>query len=236
MIDVLEKGLKQWNLRRTEDVMERFRQYCDILTETNHVMNLTAITEPREIAALHFLDSLSVLKFTDMKGKSIIDIGSGAGFPGLPLKIVENSIILTLLDSSEKKVGFLNSLTKKLGLSDVSCLNARAEELSLKPGFRDAYDFAVSRAVAKLGMLCELCLPFVKTGGSFLSLKSRESDSELKEAGKVIDILGGKISDLFDYEIPGTDIVHRIITIEKVSSTPPGYPRRFSKIKKSGAF
>ncbi len=211
---------------------ERFNKYCEVLLETNKVMNLTAITEPEQVYLKHFIDSVAVLTADDLKNKKIIDVGCGAGFPGLPIKISEPSVSLTLLDSLGKRISFLSSLIDELGLKDVRCMHARAEEEALKPEMREQFDFAVSRAVASLPMLCELCLPFVKVGGSFIAMKAQGYEEELEQAKSAIEILGAQVSKIKKYLLPGSDINHVLIIIKKVSATPANYPRRFAKIQK----
>ena len=206
-------------------------RYGELLLEKNKVMNLTAITEPADVASLHFLDSAALLTLTDLKGKTVVDVGTGAGFPGMPLKILEPSIRMTLLDSLGKRITFLQEVCDDLGLTDVQCVHARAEEFAAE--HRQSFDFAVSRAVANLSMLCELCLPLVKPGGYFLSMKSVESDEELEAAKRAIQTLGGRVERTADYRIPGTDVTHRVIFIKKVAETPKNYPRPFAKIKKN---
>ena len=206
-------------------------RYGQLLIETNKVMNLTAITEPKDVASLHFLDSAALLTLADLRGKSVVDVGTGAGFPGMPLRILEPSIRLTLLDSLNKRIDFLKEVCDDLGLSDVACVHARAEEFAA--GHREAYDIVTSRAVANLRMLSELCLPLVKPGGYFLSMKSVDSGQELEEARKAISLLGGAVERTADYSIPGTDVRHRLIFIKKVAETPKKYPRTFAKIKKN---
>lgn len=208
-------------------------KYGEMLIEKNAVMNLTAITTPDLVATLHFLDSAAVLGAADFKGKKVIDVGTGAGFPGLPLRILEPTIDLTLLDSLGKRVDWLRNLCKVLGAGNTTCIHARAEEQALEPGFRDGFDLAVSRAVADLRLLTELCLPYVKVGGKFLAMKSTGSDEELSTAMESIRRLGGKVLSPYDYTIPGTDVTHRVIIIEKVSPTPTGYPRRWAKMQKA---
>lgn len=212
---------------------EKLAQYGRLLLEKNQVMNLTAITDPDLVADLHFLDSAAVLGAADFRGKRVIDVGSGAGFPGLPLRLLEPGVQLTLLDSLGKRVDWLRELCAALGAEDVECLHARAEEQALKPGYRESYDLAVSRAVADLRILCELCLPYVKVGGHFLALKSVDSGGELAAASDGIRLLGGNVLPSYDYAIPGTEIVHRVIVIEKVAPTPKEYPRRWAKIQKA---
>lgn len=234
MEDLIRAGLDSLRIvPPSPDVPEKLAEYGRLLIEKNEVMNLTAITEPAQVATLHFLDSAAVLGAADFRNKRVIDVGTGAGFPGLPLRLLEPTIHLTLLDSLGKRVDWLQEVCTALGAEDVECLHARAEELALKPGYRDGYDFAVSRAVADLRLLVELCLPYVKVGGRFLSLKSVSSDEELSTAMAGIRLLGGKVLSPYDYSVPGTDIVHRVVIVEKIAPTPKGYPRRWAKIQKA---
>ena len=206
-------------------------RYADLLVEKNKVMNLTAITEPADIAALHFLDSAALLTLADWKGKTVADIGTGAGFPGLPLRIVDPSIRLTLLDAQNKRVEFLKEVCGELGLADVECVHARAEEFAAD--HREGFDLVTSRAVAALPLLCELCLPLVKVGGYFAAMKSVDADAELASAAHAIEVLGGAVDHVTDYAIPGTEVHHRVIFIKKCRETGRKYPRAFAKIKKN---
>lgn len=206
-------------------------RYADLLVEKNKVMNLTAITEPADIATLHFLDSVAMLTLADLKGKKMADVGTGAGFPGMPLKIVEPSLQLTLLDSLNKRIDFLKEVCADLGLEGVECIHGRAEEFAA--AHREDYDIVTSRAVANLQMLSELCLPLVKVGGTFLSMKAVDSEEEVNAAKGAIKTLGGQIEKVVDYTIPGTDVQHRLIFIKKIKETPKKYPRAFAKIKKA---
>lgn len=227
----IQAGLTAYGLSPTP--AETLSRYCDCLLEQNQVMNLTAITQPEQVADLHMLDCAALLTVVDLAGKQVIDVGTGAGFPGLVLKIVEPSIQLTLLDSLQKRVNWLAETAPKLGAVDVTCVHGRGEEQALLPAFRDQYDVAVSRAVADLSLLTELCLPFVKVGGVFLAMKSDDCQEELDRAGRAISILGGQLKPTARYQIPGTGITRRVVVIEKVAPTPKGYPRRFAKMKKS---
>lgn len=228
MEQLLKEGLSQWELP-TEDTAA-LSHFSRLLLEKNKVMNLTAITEERDVAALHLLDSVSLLRIADFSGKRVVDVGTGAGFPGMPLRLVKHDLSLTLLDSLGKRIDFLKDCCAALGLTDVRCVHARAEEFAAAE--RESYDIAVSRAVANLSVLAELALPLVKVGGQFLAMKSVESDEEIAAAKKAIATLGGQIAEQIDYRIPGTEVTHRVVVIDKVSPTPAKYPRAFAKIKK----
>ena len=229
MEQLLRDGLASLGL--PDDGIPSLLRFSELLVEKNKVMNLTAITEPADIATLHFLDCAALLPLADWRGKTVVDVGTGAGFPGMPLRILEPSIHLTLLDSLNKRIDFLQEVCEDLELTDVACVHGRAEEFAAHR--RESFDIAVSRAVANLQMLSELCLPLVKVGGSFLSMKSVDSDQELEAAKKAISLLGGEISGVKDYAIPGTDVRHRLILIKKIKETPKKYPRAFAKIKKN---
>ena len=225
---ILEAGLPQ--VGADPGCIPALERFADLLLEKNQVMNLTAITEPEAVATLHLLDSLAVWQAADLAGKSLIDVGTGAGFPGLPLRLAHPEIRLTLLDSLNKRVEFLREVCSQLGLEDVKCVHGRAEEFAA--GHREQFDGAVSRAVADLRVLSELCLPLVKVGGVFLSMKSTDCEEELNAAKGAIRALGDRTERVVDYPIPATDVVHRIIVIRKLSPTPARYPRRFAQIKK----
>jgi 16S rRNA (guanine527-N7)-methyltransferase len=227
MEQLLQEGLTSLGL--PTDGIPALMRYADLLVEKNKVMNLTAITEPADIATLHFLDSAALLTLADFKGKTVADIGTGAGFPGMPLKIVEPSIRLTLLDSLNKRIDFLKEVCDELGYTDVDCVHSRAEEFAAK--HRESFDFATSRAVANFQLLTELCLPLVKVGGKFLAMKGAQTREEAEEAKAAIGHLGGKIAGFYEYTV--ADVTHYAVIIEKVKPTPAQYPRAFAKIKKS---
>lgn len=213
------------------EMLKRFRLYYEALEESGKVMNLTAIHGEEDVARLHFLDCAALLGLADFSEKTVFDIGTGAGFPGLVLKICDPTIQLTLLDSLDKRVEFLRATCSALGFSDVRCLHARAEEAVTQ--HRESADIVSSRAVANLNILSELCLPYVKEGGLFISMKGPAFEEELDAAKPAIRILGGKTEGCKAYTIPGTDVTHSAILIRKTAKTPQRYPRRWAQIKKS---
>ena len=229
MEQILREGLAALSL--PTDAAVPLMAFSAQLLETNKVMNLTAITEPEDVARLHLLDCAALLNITDFRGKRVVDVGTGAGFPGMPLRILEPDFDLTLLDSLGKRIAFLQRVCDEMGLQRVTCIHARAEEFAAK--HREQYDIATSRAVAALNVLCELTLPLVKVGGRFLAMKAVDSDDEIRTAKSAVAQLGGKVEDIRDYTIPGTDITHRVVVIGKVKPTPDAFPRAFAKIKKA---
>ena len=229
MEQLLRDGLTKLGL--PTDGIPALMRYAELLVEKNKVMNLTAITEPADIAALHFLDSAALLTLADFRGKAVADVGTGAGFPGLPLRIVEPSIRLTLLDAQNKRIEFLKEVCGDIGLADVECVHQRAEEFAADR--RESFDLVTSRAVAALPLLCELCLPLVKVGGYFVAMKSVDAGAELDAAAHAIEVLGGAVERVADYDIPGTEVRHRAILIKKMRETGKKYPRPFAKIKKA---
>ncbi len=212
------------------ETAERCHDYWQLVKKKNEVMNLTAVTDDDEAAKRHFQDSLELLKLADFAGKRVIDVGTGAGFPGVPLKLAQPDIDLCLLDSLGKRVDFLREACTGLGVEG-EFIHARAEEQAMKPDYRDGFDIAVSRAVARLNLLSELCLPYVKEGGVFLAMKAGDSEEEINEAKTAIRTLGGRIEKVVEYEQDG--VTRCVVVIRKQGATPKGYPRPFAKIKKN---
>ncbi len=226
---LIRRGLEAWGLDGARAPL--LARYGRLLLEKNKVMNLTAITDPDQVARLHMLDCAALLRCADWRGRSLIDVGTGAGFPGLVLKIMEPSLHLTLLDSQEKRLAWLRDVCGALDIGGVSFVHARAEERSRDEAFRDRFDFATARAVASMGVLCELCLPYVRVGGTFLAMKSVDSADEVDRAGRAVSLLGGRLEKRWDYTIPGTEVTHRAVLVSKLSPTPQRYPRRWAKIQ-----
>lgn len=233
MTEQLNEGLAQLGVVAPAGAVERLERYAQFLLEQNKVMNLTAITEPDQVAALHFLDSAALLRCADLHGKTLVDVGTGAGFPGMVLKILVPGLKLTLVDSLAKRLDWLSTVCADLGLEGVVIRHARAEELALEPGWRDSFDFATARAVADLRVLTELCLPYVKVGGRFLAMKAEGCDEEVSGAGRAVQVLGGRLLSSHRYHVPGTGVDRRVVPVEKVAPTPKGYPRRWAKIQKA---
>ncbi|MCI6326902.1 MAG: 16S rRNA (guanine(527)-N(7))-methyltransferase RsmG [Clostridiales bacterium] len=231
MTELLKNGFSAMKLSVSDAQIAQLENFTARMLETNKVMNLTRITDPKEIAEKHLLDCASLLQAADFSKKSVVDVGCGAGFPGMPLHILCPSCKLTLLDSLGKRIRFLQGCIDAMNLSDIEAVHARAEEFAAK--HREQYDFAVSRAVAQLNVLAELSLPLVKQGGAFIAMKSKDTDEELERAKKAIRLLGGEIEKIIDYTIPHTEITHRLVVIRKKNHTPKQYPRPFRKISAS---
>ncbi|NLN14585.1 MAG: 16S rRNA (guanine(527)-N(7))-methyltransferase RsmG [Tissierellia bacterium] len=233
-VDVLKKGVLKLGLELTDGQLNNFIKYKELLKEWNTKINITAITDDEEIDIKHFLDSLTPFTLDIFKGKQrVIDIGTGGGFPGLPLKIVNPDLDITLLDSLNKRITFLKEVIHQLNLASIQAIHGRAEELGRKEEYREGYDICISRAVASLDTLSEYCIPFVKVGGYFISMKGPDIDEELESAKNAIKILGGKVVDKKLIEIPESDIVHSLIVIEKIRKTPTKYPRGGGKPRKN---
>ena len=235
MRTLIESGLAELGLsgQVPEAAPALLEQFGRLLLEKNEVMNLTAIIRPRDVATLHMLDCAALLNCAGFQYKTLIDVGTGAGFPGIPLKILVPTLHVTLLDSMNKRLDWLEEVCDELNLSGVAPIQGRAEEAGQVPTFRGQYDFAAARAVADLRTLSELCLPFVKVGGYFLAMKGTDCDAELDEARSTIRTLGGEVEQCIDYAIPHTEITHRVIMVKKKASTPSQYPRKWVKIQKN---
>ena len=232
MKDIVTQGLQEMGITPPDWAVDKLVEYGRLLLEQNKVMNLTAIRDPEGVARLHMLDCAALLRWVDFRQKTLIDVGTCAGFPGLPLKILVPSLEVTLLDSLNKRLDWLEEVSSALGLEGVRTLHARGEEQGLVKGWRDSFDFASARAVAELRILSELCLPFVKPGGSFLAMKGPGGGQELRNAAQAHRVLGGKLLFSQSYSIPGTDADHRLICVQKTGLTPKGYPRRWARLQK----
>lgn len=232
--DLMEESAKNIGLSLTKHQYEQFEQYKTLLKEWNEKMNLTAIVEDEDIFRKHFIDSIKVFEFKEvLEAKSIIDVGTGAGFPGLPIKIMMPEVKLTLLDSLNKRLNFLRTVASELKMTDLEYVHSRAEDGSRLPEYREKYDIAVSRAVANMTLLSELCLPYVRKGGYFIALKGPAVEEEIQEAQHAIDLLGGKIEEVKEVCIEGMDLKHNLVIVKKVKNTPKTYPRSSAAIKKS---
>ena len=225
---LLRQGLAAMGLPET--AAPGLADYAGRLLRQNEVMNLTAITDPADVAHLHLLDSAAVAQHVPLAGKRVVDVGTGAGLPGMVLRILDTDFDLTLLDSLGKRVDWLATVCRDMDLPRVECVHARAEDFAAQR--REGYDVAVSRAVAQLNVLCELMLPLVQVGGVMVAMKSVGSDQEIAAARGAIGQLGGRVRKTVDYTIPGTDVTHRLVVIDKVKPTPSQFPRPFAKIKK----
>lgn len=226
-LDFFYNDLEQLPVSLNERQVCQFMKYYELLVEWNQVMNLTAITDFDEVCKKHFIDSLSIVKAYDVSSsKTLIDIGTGAGFPGIPLKIAFSDLKVTLLDSLNKRVNFLNAVIDELALENIDALHGRAEDFAEKGKLREQYDVCVSRAVANLSTLCEYCIPYVKIGGHFISYKSEKIADEIVTAKKAISILGGKLENQVEFMIPNSDIYRNLVVISKNKKTPASYPRK----------
>ena len=223
----LNLGLEKLNIFLEEEQINQFYKYMNILIEWNKNINLTAITDPKEVILKHFIDSIYVLKNIEISSNSsIIDIGTGAGFPGIPLKIVRKDLNVTLLDSLNKRIMFLDNVINNLGLKDISAIHGRAEEMGKNKKYREMFDYAISRAVANLTVLSEYMIPFVKLGGKSICMKGGNIKEELESSQKALGILGGNLIHVEEFNLLDTDIKRSLIIIEKCKITPIKYPRK----------
>lgn len=226
-LDGFRKGLSDLNIVLSEEQIKQFFMYYELLVEKNRVMNLTAITDFEEVVQKHFLDSLSLVKVLEENPKGrILDMGTGAGFPGVPIKIAFPDCNVTLVDSVNKKIAFIQEAVKKIGLHNVKAVHGRVEDLGHEASYREQYNLVVSRAVATLPTLVEYCLPFVKVGGSFLSYKSVKVDEELSAGKKAIQVLGGRLEKDIRFQLPGTEMERAFLLIKKEKPCPKKYPRK----------
>ena len=230
-LSLFEKGLDQLKIQLTQEQKEQFIKYYEYLIEKNKVMNLTAITDYEEVLLKHFLDSLSLVKVQDfipekLSGKTVIDIGTGAGFPGIPLKIAFPELGIVLLDSLNKRINFLDEVIEMLQLRKIEAVHGRAEDYARQKEFRENFDFCVSRAVANLSTLSEYCLPFVKQGGYFISYKSGKIEEELSNAENSVKVLGGNVKEVVKFSLMDTDMDRSFVVVEKKKTTPKRYPRK----------
>ncbi len=233
-IEYFKIKLKEASIELTEEQIVQFMMYYEMLVKKNKVMNLTAITGFEEVVEKHFIDSLMLVKAIDLQQEyySILDLGTGAGFPGIPLKIAFPNLEMVLLDSLNKRVKFLVEVTEKLGLHNINAIHGRAEDIARKEEYREKFDYCVSRAVANLSTLSEYCIPFVKMGGSFISYKSGKLEEELENANNPIKLLGGKIENVVQFSLPGTEVSRSLIVVKKKKETSKKYPRNAGKPSK----
>ncbi|MCX8128993.1 MAG: 16S rRNA (guanine(527)-N(7))-methyltransferase RsmG [Clostridia bacterium] len=229
--NLLIEGAKEYEVVLTELQIENFMKYKDLLKEWNEKINLTAIEDDKDVMIKHFVDSLSILPYLENTNKKVMDVGTGAGFPGIPLKIVLSNLDITLFDSLEKRIKYLNIVIEELKLQGIRALHGRAEEYGMKQEYREKYDIVVARAVANLPVLLEYCLPFVKTGGIFIAMKGSNIE-EVDASAKALDILGGKLDSVKELTLPFSDMKRNIIIIKKLRQTPTKYPRKAGKPSK----
>ena len=224
---ILEQKLGELGIKQDQNQLERFHKFYQLLIEWNKVMNLTGITEYEDVVEKHFVDSLSIIKAIDLSRiHTVIDVGTGAGFPGIPLKIAFPHLRVVLLDSLNKRIKFLDEVIFQLGLTEIRTIHGRAEEYARKEEYREQFDLCVSRAVANLSTLSEYCLPYIQVGGMFIPYKSGEIDDEVEQSKKAVRILGGNIKDIMKFELPGTDIHRSFVLIHKEQHTQKKYPRK----------
>lgn len=229
MEKILREGLAALGLSPTEKAVQSLCRYGALLLEKNAVTNLTAIRDEAGVARLHFLDCAALLTLADFAGRRVLDVGSGAGFPGVPLRVLQPDIRLTMADSVKKKMDFVSEACGALGLENVTCLWGRVEEL---PQLREGFDIVVSRAVSQIDELAELCMPQIAVGGLFIAMKGPECEEEVSRGEFALKTMGGRVREICRYDIPGTDVTHAAVVVEKIKPTPPQYPRRYAQIRK----
>lgn len=233
-IDILKKGIEDFGLEANEKVLSDFQKYKELLVEWNQKMNLTGIEDEKEVFIKHFLDSISaVTKGYIQNGMSLIDVGTGAGFPGMPLRICLPELKVTLLDSLNKRINFLQEVSSKLSIDDIEFIHGRAEDFGKNEDYREKYDIAIARAVAGLPVLMEFCVPFIKVGGYFVCLKGPNANLELEESKKAMEVLGVEYIEKIDVKLPESDLNHNILIFKKVKNTPSKYPRKAGKVSKN---
>lgn len=231
LIKLLKDGAAHYKVELDDSQIDGFLEYKDILKEWNEKINLTAIEDDKDVVLKHFIDSLSILPYLENTDKALIDIGTGAGFPGIPVKIAYKNINVTLLDSLDKRIKFLDEVIKKLKLTDIKTFHSRAEDFGAKNEHREKYDLAVARAVANLPVLLEYCLPFVKVGGSFIAMKGSNTE-EIEKSKRALELLGGEIADISEITLPFSDLKRNIILVKKLRHIPTKYPRKAGKPSK----
>lgn len=233
IIDMLRDGAKLYDIELSDNQVEQFIRYKELLVEWNQKMNLTAITDDEGVIKKHFIDSISIIKTGVIReGMSVIDVGTGAGFPGIVIKIIMPEVRVVLLDALNKRINFLNTVINELKLNGIEAVHGRAEDMARKPEFRERFDIATARAVANMTVLSEYCIPYVKQGGYFLALKGPMAEDELTASKNAIGTLGGKFIQIIDTEIPGDEMKHKIVVVEKVNTTSAKYPRKAGQIEK----
>lgn len=232
--DLLKDACEKENLAFNEETYNKFIVYKELIKEWNQKINLTAITDDEEIIKKHFIDSIKIFEFPYVKeAKTIIDIGTGGGFPGIPMKIVNSDSKMVLLDSLNKRINFLNLVINEINLSNIETIHGRAEDFARNDIYREKFDLAVSRAVANTTVLLELCLPYVKAGGYFVALKGPAIEDEIKEANNALKVLGGKIEEIIEVDIAGSNLKHNLLVVKKIKNTPNKYPRKAGMITKN---
>lgn len=233
MKELLYNTALETGINLTDIQLEKFQIYYNLLIETNKVINLTSITEEKDVVLKHFIDSLAIKNYIDISNGRVIDIGTGAGFPGIPLAIIYNDTQFTLMDSLNKRINFINTVMEECKLYNIETVHSRAEDLGHNNIYREKYDYCVSRAVAAIPVLLEYCIPFLKTGGKFISYKSEKAEEEISLSGNAQKKLGCRFDKLYSFDLPGTDISRKFVVFEKIKTTNRAYPRQAGKPKRS---